>query len=104
MILDGPVSLHSCCSSVILGHGVVTPGREVGDFLLCGFFNGPTPGLEVCTQVQPQRLGEHLSVQVHLPFVIMGEVAHCMVGGKYLLQGIPSESLLELHDGGGKRQ
>ena len=89
------------CSSVKLGHGVVTPGRQAGEFLLSGSFDGPTPGLKESCQVHLHNLGESLSVQVHLSFVVMGKVAHLVVGSKHLLKGIPAKLLLELH---GSRQ
>lgn len=87
----------SYCSSVILSHGVVTPSGQVGTFVFCGLFDGPTPSLEESSQVHPHSLGESLGVQVHLSFVVSGEVAHCEVGSKHLLKGIPAKLILELH-------
>lgn len=83
-------------SSVIQDHGVVTPGRQTGQFLVSVLLYGPAPGLKETRQVHPHRLGESLSVQVHLSFVVLWEVAHLVVGSKHLLEGIPAKLFLEL--------
>jgi len=82
--------------SVILDHGVITPGWQVGEFLLSGSFDGPSPGPKESSQVHPHRLRENLSIQVHLFFVVIGKVTHAMVGGKHLLKGIPAKLFLQL--------
>lgn len=75
---------------------MVLPGRQVGELLCSGRFDGPAPGLEEPTQVHFHSLGELLSIQVHLSFVVPGEVIHLMVGSKNLLEGVPAKLLLEL--------
>lgn len=76
---------------------MVVPGGQVGEFLFCGWLDGPTPGLKESSQVPPHSLGESLSVQVHLSCIVTVNVAHLVVGSKHLLKGIPAKLLLELH-------
>lgn len=76
---------------------MVGPGGQIGDLLLSGCFDGPAPGFKESAQVHLHSLGEGLSVQVHLSFVVTGKVGHPMVGSKHLLKGIPAKPLLELH-------
>ena len=85
--------------SVILNHGVVTPGRQAGELLLSGCSDGPAPGLKESSQVHPHSLGESHSVQVHLSRVVLWKVAHLVVGGKHLLIGVPAKLILELRQG-----
>ena len=75
---------------------MITPGRQVGEFLLGRRFYGPSPGLKESSQVHPHRLRKSLSIQVHLAFVVTGKVAHLVVGSKHLLKGTPAKLILEL--------
>ena len=76
---------------------MVTPERQVGEFLLSGSIYGPAPGLKESRQVHPHRLGESLSIQVHLSVVVTGIVGNLVVGSKHLFKGIPAKLSLELH-------
>lgn len=104
LVLIEPSSLHFSSAavghSVILSHGVVTPGRQGGEILFSGCFDGPTPGLKESSQVHPHSPGESLGIQVHLSFVVIGKVAHLVVASKHLLKGIPAKLILELHGRG----
>lgn len=75
---------------------MVTPRRQRGELFFSTFLYGPTPGFEEPSQVHSHSIRESLSVQVHLCLVVVGEVAHLMVIGKHLLEGIPAKPFLQL--------
>lgn len=69
----------------------------MGESLFSVLLNGPTPGFTEPRQVHSHSTREGLSIQVHLPFVVMRKVAHLIVAGKNLLKGIPAKLFLQLH-------
>ena len=81
---------------------MVSPGRQVGEFLLSDCLYGPAPGLKESSQVHPHSLGESLSIQIHLSIIVTRKVAHLVVGSEHLLKGIPTKLIPELHGERGK--
>lgn len=70
------------------------------EILLGELLDGPSPGLEESRQIHSHSTGEGLSIQVHLPLVVIRKVAHLIVASKNLLEGLPAKLFLQLQERG----